>query len=54
MIQGHRKYNINLFNVYVWKNLFMSGKRHFKNVGGKINLPDGQTQMAAHSLPDLT
>ena len=25
----------------------------FKNVGGKINLSGGQTQMAAHSLPNL-
>ena len=32
----------------------MSGKGHFKNAGGKINLSGGQTQMAAHSLSDLT
>ena len=34
--------------------MFMSGKKAFKNVGSKVNLSDGQTEMAAHSLPDLT
>ena len=34
--------------------MLMSGKGHFKNAGGKINPSGGQTQMAAHSLPDLT
>ena len=30
----------------------MSRNRHFKNVGGKMNLSDGQTQMAAYGLPE--
>ena len=30
----------------------MSRNRHFKNVGGKTNFYDGQTQMAAYGLPE--
>ena len=37
-----------LIHVYVWK------KKHFEDAGGKINLSDGQKQIAAHSFPDLT
>ena len=31
----------------------MSKNRHFENVEGKINLSDGQTQMAVRILSDI-
>ena len=49
MIQDDRKYNVSLFD-----SCLCLEKRHFEDVGGKINLSDGQTQIAAHSFPDLT
>ena len=49
VIQDQKKYIRKLF-----ASCLCPEKRHFRNIGGSINLPDGHTQMPAHSLPDST
>ena len=49
MIQYQRTHNIDLFDLCLCLE-----KRHFKNVGDKINLSEKQTKKAAYSLLDLT
>ena len=34
--------------------MFMPINKHFKNVGGKINLSHGQTQTVAHRSTELS